>query len=50
MLLARTAKSGEQLNALATIARKLRDPKIARNIRHANGETAVYCALHPEEV
>jgi PTS system nitrogen regulatory IIA component len=50
MLLTTTTKSGDQLNALATIARKLRDPKIARNIRHANGDTAIYCALYPDEL
>jgi PTS system nitrogen regulatory IIA component len=49
LLAATTTESGEQLNALATVARSLRDPKIARNIRHANGDAAIYCALHPEE-
>jgi nitrogen PTS system EIIA component len=45
LLLLTTTQDGEQLNALASIARKLRDPKIVGNIRHASGQAAMYCAL-----
>jgi PTS system nitrogen regulatory IIA component len=41
LLLPATAE-GEQLNALAGVARKLRDPEIVRNLRHAADATELY--------
>lgn len=44
LLLPETAK-GEQLNALALIARKLRDPAITAALRHARDSSEMYRAL-----
>jgi PTS system nitrogen regulatory IIA component len=49
LLLLTTGQHDEQLNALASIARKLRDPKIAGNIRNGRNEAAMYDALSEGE-
>lgn len=45
LLLQTTTQNGEQLNALASVARKLRDPKIVGNLRHARDQATLYSAL-----
>jgi PTS system nitrogen regulatory IIA component len=45
LLLLTAGPHDEQLNALASIARKLRDPRIADNIRKGRNEAAIYDAL-----
>ena len=37
--------AGDQLGALATIARRLRDPKVAAGLRRARGSAEMYRAL-----
>ena len=39
---------GEQLNTLATVARKLRDPNAARDLRQASDNASLYCAMVAE--
>jgi PTS system nitrogen regulatory IIA component len=42
LLLLPTAADGEQLNALASVARKLRNPKLVENLRRADGDAEAY--------
>jgi PTS system nitrogen regulatory IIA component len=45
LLLLPGATAGEQLNALATVARKLRDSHAVRNLRRATDSTSLYHAM-----
>ena len=45
LLLLPTAPAGEQLNALALVARTLRDADTARNARHATDPSGLYAAI-----
>ncbi|MGH6949811.1 MAG: PTS sugar transporter subunit IIA [Vitreimonas sp.] len=45
LLLTPAAEQGEHLNALATVARKLREPERLRDIRSAEGDAALYLAM-----
>jgi PTS system nitrogen regulatory IIA component len=45
LLLLPTASAGEQLNALAMVARRLRDADITRDARHATGPSGLYAAV-----
>lgn len=45
MLLAPADPEGEQLNALACIARALRNPDLVSNLRHADDDAAAYQAI-----
>jgi nitrogen PTS system EIIA component len=45
LLLLPTAPAGEQLNALASVARKLRDQKIVHDLRRASDSTSLYHAV-----
>ena len=47
LLLLPTASAGEQLNALAMVARSLRDADIVRNARHATTPSGLYAAMAP---
>jgi len=47
LLLLPTASAGEQLNALALVARTLRDADIARNARHATDPSSLFAAVVP---
>jgi PTS system nitrogen regulatory IIA component len=47
LLLLPAAPAGEQLNALASVARKLRDPKIVHDLRRAGDSTSLYHAIIP---
>jgi len=44
-LLLPTASAGEQLNALAMVARRLRDADTIRNARHAANPSGLYAAM-----
>jgi nitrogen PTS system EIIA component len=48
LLLLPEAAAGEQLGALATIARKLRDPKVAATLRRARASADLYRTLTSE--
>ncbi len=48
LLLAPTAPEGDQLNALACIARKLRDPRVVSDLRRAKDGGAMFHALTAE--
>lgn len=50
LLLLTTAANGDQLSALASVARRLRDPRIVEKLRNAKDETALYCILARDEV
>ena len=45
LLLLPTASAGEQLNALAMVARRLRDADIIRNARRAKDPSGLYAAM-----
>jgi PTS system nitrogen regulatory IIA component len=45
LLLLPTASAGEQLNALAMVARRLRDADITRDARRATGPSGLYAAV-----
>jgi PTS system nitrogen regulatory IIA component len=45
LLLLPMASAGEQLNALAMVARRLRDADITRDARHATGPSGLYAAV-----
>ncbi|HEX2842733.1 PTS sugar transporter subunit IIA [Hyphomicrobium sp.] len=45
LLLLPAASQLDQLNALAAVARKLRDPEMLRRLRKADGEAAFYEAI-----
>src|SRR5664279_4550549 len=45
LLLLPTASAGEQLNALATVARRLRDADTVRNVRRAMDPSGLYAAV-----
>jgi PTS system nitrogen regulatory IIA component len=45
LLLLPTASASEQLNALAMVARRLRDTDITRNARRATGPSGLYAAV-----
>ena len=45
LLLLSQAQAEESRNALATIARQLRDPAVVRNIRKGRDQAAIYAAL-----
>jgi Phosphotransferase system mannitol/fructose-specific IIA domain (Ntr-type) len=45
LLLLPTAPAGEQLNALAMVARRLRDADITRNARRATDASGLYAAV-----
>jgi PTS system nitrogen regulatory IIA component len=45
LLLQTTKPDGEQLNALASVARKLRDPDVVAAIRKGRDEAAIYGAI-----
>ena len=45
LLLLPTAPAGEQLNALALVARTLRDADTARNARRATDPSGLYAAM-----
>jgi nitrogen PTS system EIIA component len=47
LLLLPTASAGEQLNALAMVARSLRDADIVRNARRATTPSGLYAAMAP---
>ncbi len=49
LLLLTTAPDGEQLHALASLARKLRDSRVVASIRQAKDPAAMYRALVEEE-
>src|SRR5262245_57189685 len=42
LLLLMTGRDGDQLTALASIARRMRDPGIVKKLRAASSETALY--------
>jgi PTS system nitrogen regulatory IIA component len=48
LLLLPTAPAGEQLNALAAVAGKLRDPEAARALRRATDRAGLYNAMTME--
>jgi nitrogen PTS system EIIA component len=45
LLLLPVTQAGEQLNALAAVARKLRDPKTARDLRSASDSAGLFEAM-----
>jgi nitrogen PTS system EIIA component len=45
LLLLPTSAASEQLSALATVARRLRDPSTVRNLRHASDKASLYEAF-----
>ena len=45
LLLLPTAPASEQLNALALVARRLRDANTARNVRRARDQSGLYAAM-----
>src|SRR5476651_1855648 len=49
LLLLPTASAGEQLNALAMVARSLRDADTVRNARRATNPSGLYAAVAPSQ-